>query len=191
MEHSINGVKEIVTKKQVTLTEEADGAVKKEEQTTSWTFDKRLGPKPRYVIQQHSYSSILTPTSARVSVLDRLDALPADNGTRNFAALCLTMWALHMMTENYYEHGYLVNWRYLVNMLQGWPFAVGLWQSMLVWSALLYLITTAGLRGHLSRPLANALFYAALAILSFVPVWIILHYDLNFCKYLAAASSGD
>jgi hypothetical protein len=164
VEHSINGTKEIVTKKQVKLVEESDGAVKKEEQTTTWTFDKRLGPKPR----------------ARTAVLDRLNELPADNGTRNFAALCLTMWALHMMTENYYTKNYLVNWRYLVNMLQGWPFAVALWQSMLLWSALLYAITTAGLRGQLSRPLANTLFYIALAVLFFGPVFIILHYDLNF-----------
>jgi hypothetical protein len=47
VDHSINGTKEIVTKKQVKLVEESDGAVKKEEQTTTWTFDKRLGPKPR------------------------------------------------------------------------------------------------------------------------------------------------
>lgn len=117
-----------------------------------------------------------------MAVLDRLEALPADNGTRNFAALCLTMWSLNMMTENYYTKGHFVDWRYLVNMLQGWPFAVALWQSMLVWSGLVYVITTAALRGQLSRPLATALFFIALAILFFTPVWIILHYDLNFCK---------
>lgn len=117
-----------------------------------------------------------------MSVFDQLEALPADNGTRNFAALCLTMWALNTMTENYYTKGYLVDWHYLVNMLQGWPFAVILWQSMLVWSALFYMITTASLRGKLPRPFAIALFYTALAILFFAPVFIILHFDLNFCK---------
>lgn len=47
VEQHTDGTKEIVTKREVKLVEEADGAVKKEEHTTTWTFDKRLGPKPR------------------------------------------------------------------------------------------------------------------------------------------------
>jgi sterol O-acyltransferase len=157
-------ISETFTKKTETVVDTTSGIKEiQQEEKTTWTYDKRLGPKPR----------------ARASVLDRLDQLPVNEGTKNFAILCMIMYACNVMSENYFTKGYLVNWSVFNFIISDVGFALALWQGMIVWCFGMYFLTSLSLRRKIPKPLAAFLFGTALIVLLLTPVFVIVICDMN------------